>query len=66
MVDTQGKSLKENLDSYEKQILVDALEQNDWDNRAAAAMLEVGFEEFQRLYQKHNLKEYLRWQNKNT
>jgi len=54
-ITTQGKSLKENLDSVEKQILVDALEQNDWDNRAAAAMLEVELAEFQQLYQKHNL-----------
>jgi hypothetical protein len=74
VVDTPDKPLKEKLDSFEKQLLVDALEQNNWDNRAATRMLEVEFDrmlevefdEFQKLYQKHNLKEYLQWQNKNS
>ena len=39
----------------EKQFLLDALEQQNWDEKAAAATLNIEFEQFQKLYQKHNL-----------
>lgn len=50
-----GKSLPEKLSNFEKQLLIDALEQNNWDNQSAAAALEVEIDQFQKLCEKHNL-----------
>ncbi len=55
VVTTPCQSLQEKLESMEKQFLLDALEQQDWDEKAAAATLGIEFEQFQQLYQKHNL-----------
>ncbi len=53
-----GNTLEERIARAEKESLLYALEGHDWDEKVAAEELGIAFDEFKRLYQKHNLHEF--------
>jgi len=55
--DETGKTLEERIAKAEKESLLDALAKHNWDEKAATDELGVTFDEFKRLYQKHELPE---------
>ena len=50
-----GKTYAETISAVEKQLLLDALNSTDWNQKEAAAILGMKYDEMKKLYRKHKL-----------
>jgi transcriptional regulator with GAF, ATPase, and Fis domain len=54
---TGDRSYEEQIESFERDLLVEALQACGWSQKKAAATLGLNYDQFRHLYRKHNLGE---------